>query len=242
MAPRVLVINPNTSQTVTNQVLACCRQLHGGVSWDGVTARIGAPYIATETAYAVAAHAVLEAYAEHYDGHDVVLLACFGDPGLLALQEIAAVPVIGLAQVGFVAAAAHGRFGVVTGGLSWEAMLGRFARAHQLDAGLVGIYTAALTGAQIAAAPQRAIAILLSEAQRAVDAGADVILLGGAALAGMGAALQAQLPVPVLDNVVLAAQAAVSVASAPAPAVAPRSSGLPMLGVGAALAALLHGG
>ncbi len=241
MAKRILVLNPNTSESVTRQVLAHCRQRHDGVVWDGVTARLGSPYIATETAYAVAAHAVLEAYAEHYDGHDAVLLACFGDPGLLALQELAAVPVVGLARSSFVAAARHGRFGVVTGGLAWEPMLWRFARAQQLDANLVGVYTAPLTGAEIAAAPAQARDMLLSEARRAVHAGARVILLGGAALAGMDEALQGELPVPVLDNVALAAQAVVLAASNMQRVLPQPLRKLPMQGVGASLTALLQG-
>jgi len=77
-----------------------------------------------------------------------------------------------------------------------------------------------------------------------VAAGASRILLGGAALAGMASALQSQVPIPVLDNVALAAQAVVdavtglSTRAAPAAPVAP---GLTTMGVGAALAALLRG-
>ena len=62
---RVLVINPNTSASVTAQVLTECRHVQGQTIWDGVTARLGAPYIASEVAYALAAHAVLDAYALH---------------------------------------------------------------------------------------------------------------------------------------------------------------------------------
>ena len=62
---RVLVINPNTSAKVTAQVLTECRHAQGQTIWDGVTARLGVPYIASEVAYALAAHAVLDAYALH---------------------------------------------------------------------------------------------------------------------------------------------------------------------------------
>ena len=242
MAARVLVINPNTTSAVTDQVLACCRGLHGDVHWDGATSRLGAPYIASELAYALASHAVLEAYADHYDGQDAVLLACFGDPGLLALREIAAVPVIGLAQSSLAAAAQFGRFGIVTGGKAWEPMLARFARAHGLDTNLVGICTVALTGADIAAAPHRAIDLLLPAAQRALQAGAEAILLGGAALAGLGAALGSRLPVPVLDNVALAARAVVDAALQRGPKPRAALPALRMAGVGPALSALLEGG
>ncbi len=240
MSKRILVLNPNTSASVTELLLAHCRRLHGDVEWHGVTSRIGAPYIATEAAYALAAHAVLEAYAEHLDRHDAVLLACFGDPGLQALQEIAAVPVIGLAQASFLAAGACGRFAVVTGGHAWKPMLQRFARAQQLDAHLTGIHTVALSGAEIAASPDYARALLVGAARQGVAAGASSILLGGAALAGMAAGLQSHVAVPVLDNVALGAQAVVDAANGPAtpPPVAPA---LATMGLGAALAGLLRG-
>ena len=205
----ILVINPNTTESVTGMVLASCRQAHPDLAWEGVTSRLGAAYIASEAAYAIAAHAVLETFANHGAQHDAVLIACFGDPGLLALREIAGVPVVGLAQASFLAAGKRGPFAVVTGGKAWGPMLERFARTHLLDAQLVGIHTVELTGAQIAAAPEQALDSLCDACQRGINAGAGSIVLGGAALAGMAATLQARLSVPILDNVLVGAQAVV---------------------------------
>ena len=204
---RILVINPNTTASVTDMVLAACRNAQPQLQWDGATAAFGHPYIASEASYAVAAHAVLDAFAKHYQAHDAVLIACFGDPGLLALRETCKAPVLGLAESSFRAAAARGPFAVVTGGSAWGPMLERFAHTHRLDAQLQGVFTVELTGAQIAAEPQRARADLCRACQAGVDAGALVILLGGAALTGQSGALQPDVVVPVLDNVLLAAQA-----------------------------------
>lgn len=204
---RCLVINPNTTAAVTEMVLAACRRAQPGLQWDGATARFGAAYIANEISYAKAGHAALDAYEAAYDGHDVVLLACFGDPGLLALRELSRVPVVGLAQSSFEAAARQGRFAVVTGGHAWAPMLARFARAQALDERLTGIHTIDWTGAQIAADPDRARDALVAAAQHGIEEGAQCILLGGAALSGLALSLQSRLAVPVLDNVLLAAQA-----------------------------------
>lgn len=206
---RCLVINPNTTAAVTEKVVAACRQAQPALQWQGATARFGAAYIADEVSYAIAGHAALDAQAALHAGHDAVLLACFGDPGLLALRERARVPVIGLAQSSFEAAARRGRFAVVTGGHAWAPMLDRFARAHRLDANLVGIHTIDWTGAQIAADPDGAQGALLAAARLGIDGGAQSILLGGAALTGLAPSLQPRLLVPVLDNVLLAAQAVV---------------------------------
>ena len=204
---RVLVINPNTTGAVTQIVLAACRRAQPAVQWEGATARFGAAYIADEASYAQAAPAALDAYEAFYAGHEAVLLACFGDPGLLTLRERSRVPVVGLAQSSFEAAARRGRFAVVTGGHAWAPMLERFAREHRLDQRLVGIHTIDWTGAQIAADPDGARAALVAAAQHGIDGGAECILLGGAALAGLAPSLQPRLSVPVLDNVLLAAQA-----------------------------------
>lgn len=237
---RILVINPNTTASVTDMVLASCRQAHPHVLWDGVTAAFGAAYVASEVAYAIAAHAMLDAYAQNYDGHDAVLIACFGDPGLLALREVCGVPVVGLAQASFVAAAKRGPFAVVTGGKAWEPMLERFARTHLLDAQLVGIHTVELTGAQIAANPGPAMESLCAACQLGLQAGAKSIVLGGAALAGMAGMLQTRFSIPILDNVLVGAQAVVEAADrsrSNAERVAATAS--PVTGLGAALTQLL---
>jgi allantoin racemase len=239
MMPKILVINPNTTQTVTDQVVAACKAAHPTVTWQGATGSLGANYIASEVAYALGAHAAMDAYARCFSGHDAVLLACFGDPGLLALQEIAAVPVVGLAQASFMAAGCVGRFAVVTGGKAWGPMLTRFAQAHQLDKCLAGIFTVELTGAQIAANPQQALASLADACALGHQAGAECILLGGAALTGLAPRLQAAVPIPVLDNVLLAAQAVVDGLKRGQPTGLVVPIKVPVVGVEAALSRVL---
>lgn len=206
---RILVINPNTSAPITDGVVTHCQKAFPDLHWQGATAAFGMSYIAGEVAYAIAGHAVLDTFAKHFDGHDAVLIACFGDPGLLALRELSPVPVVGLAQSSFMAAAQQGPFAVVTGGERWGPMLNSFARTHQLDAQLVAIRTVTLTGAEIALDPAAAMDSLAQACQETADAGARCVILGGAALVGMAPALQNRLGFPVLDNVLLGGQAVV---------------------------------
>ena len=213
--PRVLIINPNTSASVTARVLAACREAHPALHWEATTARFGAPYIASEASYAMGAHAVLDAFDATPGPWDAVLIACFGDPGLLALREVSGLPVVGLAQASLEEAGSMGPFGIVTGGAAWGPMLQRFARMHQLDGPLRSIQTVDLTGAQIAEAPAQAMDALARACDQAIAQGAQQIVLGGAALAGLAAQLQPRVSVPLLDNVLLGAAAAASVATRP---------------------------
>jgi allantoin racemase len=203
----LLVINPNTSASVT-ELLRQHVQSETGPDWQvrAVKARFGAPYIADEASYAVAAHATLDAWAAALAGPgaapDAVLVGCFGDPGLLALRESSPAPVSGLAEAAFMDAARHGRFAIVTGGARWAPMLQRLAQALGFDAALAGIHTVPPTGAQLMADPEAARTLL---AQACRDAAArfeaDAVILGGPPLAGFAADLRPLLQLPLIDSV-----------------------------------------
>ena len=204
---QLLVVNPNTSAQVTALLQQHVqREAGAGVQVRSVTARLGAPYIASEASYAVAAHAALDAWAAALAepgsaAPDAVLIGCFGDPGLFALREASPAPVTGLAEAAFAEAAQHGRFAIVTGGVRWVPMLERLALAlgHQA---LVGIHTVAPTGAQLMADPAGARALLAQACQEAAERwDAQAVIVGGAGLAGMAAALQGQVGVPLVDSV-----------------------------------------
>lgn len=206
--PGLLVINPNTSANVT---AALSQQIAARVppEWrvTTATASFGAAYIVSEASYAIAAHAVLDAWA-HASQFDAVLVGCFGDPGLEGLRELSTVPVIGLAEASMTEAARHGRFAIVTGGARWPAILQRRAAAAGLEESLAGIQIIPESGAELLATPERTLTRLTEEAWAAhTRFGADAVLIGGAALAGMGDAIAGRLDFPVIDNVSAAARA-----------------------------------
>lgn len=204
---RLLVINPNTSERVSHLLQQHVQAAAGShVNVKTVTARFGAPYIADEASYAVAAHAALDAWATELarpdSAPDAVLIGCFGDPGLMALRESSPAPVTGLAEAAFVEAARHGRYAIVTGGERWGPMLERLAQALGQAQQLAGIHTVAPTGAQLAADPVAAHRLLAMACRDAAhQLGVQAVILGGAGLAGMGATIQSDVPVPVIDSV-----------------------------------------
>ncbi|ABM38571.1 aspartate/glutamate racemase family protein [Polaromonas naphthalenivorans] len=212
---KLLVINPNTSASVSSLLQSHVQAASGlHVQVRTVTARFGAPYISDEASYAVAAHATLDAWAAALIGPDgapleapdAVLIGCFGDPGLLALRESSPVPVTGLAEAAFIEAARHGRFAIVTGGERWGPMLERLAQSLGHAPLLAGIHTVAPTGAQLAADPVAARALLSQACRDAVrQLGAQTVILGGAGLAGMAASIQPGLGVPIIDSVLAGA-------------------------------------
>ena len=213
---RVLLINPNTTGAITERMAACIAGIAGSAAtFVPVTGKFGARYISTRAAAAIAAHAALDALAEHAQGFDAAYLACFGDPGLDALKEVSPVPVIGMAEASCIEAARQGRrFGIVTGGVLWRPMLQEFVATLGLSQQLAAIRTVAPTGDQIAADPDAALS-LLAEACTACanNDGAEIVILGGAALAGLAQRIQPRVTVPLLCSVEAGARAVVAAAA-----------------------------
>ncbi|KQP12001.1 aspartate/glutamate racemase family protein [Pseudorhodoferax sp. Leaf267] len=219
---QLLVLNPNTSTSVTKLLQTHVQAVAGpAVRVRSVTARFGAPYIACEASYAVAAHAALDAWAAALQegeepAPDTVLIGCFGDPGLFALRDSSPVPVTGLAEAACVEAARHGRFAIVTGGARWVPMLERLALTLGHGDALVGIHTVAPTGAELAADPMGAQALLAQACREAAERWqARAVIVGGAGLAGVAAAIQSQVDVPLIDSVAAGTRHALALAAPP---------------------------
>jgi Asp/Glu/hydantoin racemase len=214
---KLLLINPNTTAAITERMGELARTIVAPATRiTAVTGRFGARYVASRAAYAIAGHATLDAYAEHGADQDVVVLACFGDPALAALKEIAHQPVVGMAEASCLAAAAlGGRFAIVTGGERWRPMLIEFVAALGLADRLAAVEIVAPTGADIAREPEKSLALLAEACRTAVtDHGADSVILGGAGLSGLADRIKDEVPVPLVDSLVAALRMAEMLAGA----------------------------
>jgi Asp/Glu/hydantoin racemase len=211
----ILLINPNTTPSITDLVLKTAKGCAAeGTTLRAVTGAFGPRYIASRVGYAIAGHAAVDAFANDQGHKDAVVLACFGDPGLDALREIANVPVVGMAHASILQACALGRrFSIVTGGERWKPMLEEFVAGHGLAERLASVRTVAPTGADIARDPDSALDVLADGCTAcAVEDGADVVILGGAGLAGLGRRLASRVAVPLLDGVACAVSMAEALA------------------------------
>ena len=203
----ILLINPNTTPSITDLVLKTARSCASeGTTLRAVTGAFGPRYIASRVGYAIAGHAAVDAFANDQGHKDAVVLACFGDPGLDALREIATVPVVGLADASVLQACALGRrFSIVTGGERWKPMLEEFVASRGLARRLASVRAVAPTGADIARDPDAALGLLADGCTAcAVEDGADVVILGGAGLAGLGSRLVSRVAVRLLDGIACA--------------------------------------
>ncbi|CAI0693598.1 allantoin racemase [Serratia entomophila] len=113
----IQVINPNTSPAMTATIGAAARAVAApGTEILAVSPQAGAPSIEGHFDEAIAAVGVLQQVKlgreAGVSGH---VIACFGDPGLLAARELACAPVIGIAEAAMhTATLLATRFSIVT--------------------------------------------------------------------------------------------------------------------------------
>lgn len=201
---RLLIINPNISESVTALIEAEARRTAApGTELTMKTAPFGVAYIETRFEALIGAYATAQVAAEHVEGHDAVIVAAFGDPGLGGLREVLPVPVLGLSESALASACLLGhRFSIVAISQrisAWyrevveaNGLIGRLASIRALDQPLAGIGSVQTDHAQaLRALCERAVA----------EDGAEVIILAGAPLAGLARAVRGELPVPVVDGV-----------------------------------------
>jgi allantoin racemase len=214
----VLVLNPNSTVWMTDRVAAAL-QFHLGASFElqACTLDKAPPVIDGPTSFDQASRLVVPACEQALRRNsevNSVLLACFGDPGLEALRA-ACQPrqVFGLADCAMAdASARHGRYGILTCGPEWVGLLQRRATDLGHAEALVGVWALPVNGRELALDPQRWQGALQDAADQARRQGAQALILGGAAFAGLN--LDLASPLPQIDPMEAAANALLKLSTA----------------------------
>lgn len=208
---RILVVNSNTTDSVTARIGAAARAAASpGTTIEAVSAPFGLPLIVSRADWLVAGPATLAALAARRGDYDAAIIACFGDPGLDAAKELLEVPVLGISEAAFHAAAMLGRrFGVVSFTAALRPMFEDCLAHHGLAARCTGFRMGpAFTGDPGRVAEERAelIAGLCHEAVE--QDGAEAVILAGGPLAGLAPLIAPRVPVPLVDGTAAAVRLA----------------------------------
>jgi len=210
---KLLILNPNISDSVSALIAAEARaSAPEGTALTMRTAPFGVAYIETRFEALIGAYATAQMAGEFHPGHDAVIVAAFGDPGLAALREVLPVPVLGLTESALASACLLGhRFSIVAISQRIQAWYREVVESHGLQHRLASIRALDRPLASIGAVQTDHAEALRALCERVVDEdGAEVIILAGAPLAGLARSLHGQLPVPVVEGVSSAVRHAAS--------------------------------
>jgi allantoin racemase len=205
---RITVINPNTTASMTEKIGAAARAVAApGTEIVAITPDHGPVSIEGHYDEALSVIGVLEAVrAGEAEGSDGYVIACFGDPALLAAREIAHGPVLGIAE-----AAMHAASLIATG----FSVVTTLARTRIIAEHLVEVYgmrrlcrrvrASDLAVLDLEVEGSEARRIVTEECRRALyEDGAGAIVLGCAGMADLAAEISEEIGAPVIDGVACA--------------------------------------
>lgn len=213
---RILLLNPNMTQAMTDSMATIARGVVGDrAEIVPVTASKGFPYIASRAEAQIAGAIALEMIAENLEGIDAVVIAAFGDPSLAPAREIFDLPIVGMAEAAVLSAAMFGeRFSVVT----FTPLMTRWyedcIKGTGLGSRFTGVRTPEMQDIDVGSVARDLRKDLIALAKQAVvEDGADVVILGGAPLAGLAQEIAEEVPAIVIDPITAAVAQAVALAS-----------------------------
>ena len=201
---RILMLNPNTTRSVTDILLHAAEAVAApGTEIVPLTAPRGVPYIATRAEAQIGGAVALEMIAEHQNGIDAVIIAAFGDPGLLGARELFDIPIVGMAEAPMLTACMLGRrFSIVTFARALGPWYEDCVEMHGLSGRCAGVRMLPGAFRSIADVQDEKENLLVDLANAVVaEDEADVIILGGAPLAGLAAKVKDRVPVPLVDPI-----------------------------------------
>lgn len=205
---RLVVINPNSTVSMTDKAATAARAAAPGCEVVGVTCHRSPPAIQGRDDDAVCRPFVLaEVDRAAAQGADAIVIACFDDPALEDARARVTIPVIGIGQAGFHAAMLlGGRFSVVTtlpvAIPTLEENLARYGMA----AACVRVRAAGVRVLDLEDAQSGAVAKVSAEIARAkTEDGVGAVVLGCAGMADLAATMEAEHGLIVIDGVGAAA-------------------------------------
>jgi allantoin racemase len=199
---RILVVNPNTTASMTRTIEAAAKAVASAATTvEAVTSRMGPASIEGYYDEAFAVPGLLaEIRRGEKEGADAAVIACFDDTGLDAARAMARIPVLGICEAALsLASFVSSRFTVVTTGersrVPVEDLVRRYGKRARVR--VAGVPVLALEDPN-----SGAVGKLRDEIARALaDDHAEAIVLGCAGMADLAAALQRDFGVPVIDGV-----------------------------------------
>lgn len=204
---RVLVINPNSTASMTGGIVAAARAAAPpDLAIEGLTNAGAPPAIQGEADGRLAAPGVIAASAEaRARGIAAVIIACFDDTALAEARAATALPVIGIGHAAFLAAALYGRFSVITTLQVSVPVIEANIAAYGMAGACAGVHASGLPVLSLEADPGRAAETLAKTARAAAKGdGASALVLGCAGMAPFGPAMYDASGLPAIDGVAAA--------------------------------------
>ncbi|MBX8543568.1 aspartate/glutamate racemase family protein [Pseudomonas cichorii] len=211
---RIQVINPNTSDAMTHKIgLAAQAIARPGTHIIACSPEDGPVSIEGHFDEAIATLGVLDEVRKGREQQvDAHIIACFGDPGLLAAREYATAPVIGIAEAAFhMAGLIATRFAVVTTLSRTRIIAEHLLQRYGFSELCTSVRCIDMPVLALEEGGPELIERMIEQARRARDEeGAGAIVLGCGGMADLPRQLSDAIGLPVVEGVSAAVKLAES--------------------------------
>jgi len=200
---KIFVINPNTSKSMTEHIRRELERIKRADTEVIVQCNQKGPEtIDSEYHEVMTVPYTLDLVKKaNIEGYDAVIIAAFPDPGLIAAREISNISVFGIGEVALhIAAMLGAKFTVIT--TLQQRVPSRRAHVHRsgLEYSLASVRSLDQLTVENDADPEKTKKRAIEVGKKAIEEdGAEVLILGCAAMAGYSSEIEAQLGVPVID-------------------------------------------
>lgn len=204
----IVIINPNSTENMTNAMTQIARRAVPDLRFDGWTSREGPPAIQGAGDGAAATPPLLDLVRKaDQQGADGIIIGCFDDTALNEAAAIATCPVVGIGQAAYhLAALRNWRFSVVTTMPVSVPIIEANIDAVGLGGFLGKVRASNVPVLEIENDPGTSEQLILSEARRAEEEDdIDAVILGCAGMANISKTVGQSLNRVVVDPVVAAA-------------------------------------
>lgn len=200
---KLLIINPNTSVEMTEDVRITVEKIKDSDVEVTITKPdFGARSLESFYDYTMAAFGCFRLIKKSGKDYDGILIACFGDPGLYAMKEICDYPVIGIAESSMAMSLLMGqKFSLLVASDKAVPMMLDMVNQYGLTSRLASIEPLGINVLDVEKNKEESIKQLAAVGKKAVDKGAEVLILGCAGMTGMKEGIEEILGVPVIDPV-----------------------------------------
>ena len=211
MRDRILVINPNSTASVTRAIDDAMAPLRipGGPEIACLTLDEGPPGVESQTDADGVIQPLCRVIREQEADAAAFVIACFSDPGLFSAREATAKPVLGIAECGILTALTLGQlFGVISILASSVPRQLRYVGAMGVGQRLAGDVPIGLGVTELGDARTTLTRMIDAGRRLRDDHGADVLVLACAGMARYRDELEEAVRIPVVEPT----QAAVTMA------------------------------
>lgn len=201
---RILVVNPNSSEEMTRDIRNTVSYAEDSSFSIEVVRMEKSPHVLESFSdYTLAGAQVIDYIKSFSDfPYDGVVLACMGDPCLYAVKEVSPVPVVGIAEAGISTALLTGfRFSILASSAKAKPMMESMVMMYGMESRMASVESFEIPIDDFMSDPDVLRDSIRRTADRAIEKGADVLLLGCAGMTMISRELSTLSSIPIIDPI-----------------------------------------